>query len=545
MAYQLTFVVSSLLLSFLQPGAPISISSSGTDNQECCTSTSRNISCGSLSFALSCISNRTTPSPVTLIIEEKASIDKEINFLIPSNYNVSVSGDLPNKDVILHCGDGNSTLTIKASGKKKSFITFSGIRFQKCGPLVPAAVLVDGTNGMLSAEFEKCTFANNSCSGLNAKDVDLAVKNSVFMFNFANQTNSFETDFEFGKTSLGGSLGVMFQGNSHQVQVSSSMFKMSETFVNKDINVVSHDTDKIRLLSNYYASGGGMSVIHAFDSSNNRVEIKDCNFHDNKGTYGGGLFLTFIHNSTENELSLTGSTVFNNYVSQTGGGILVSSWDQAHNNSIKIVNCNISANTAMGGGAMKIIYNSKDPNDVDRGGIVAFEMHNSAIFENTATSGSALRLLSNLPLGRSSPILPKFHSCSFMGHRPTSNSKEYPGAILSTKLGLEFYESNTLSYNSQGSAIYISSGTIHVKGTLIFYKNRGMQGGAAYLADLSKIVLYPGSHLQLIENHADFRGGGLYVEATTLRETTYPYNPGCFLQYSEAKVPPSKWQVCD
>lgn len=543
MAYQLSFVASSLLLFFFRPGAPISISSNGTDQQECCTL--RNMSCGSLSFALSCISNKTTPSPVTLIIEEGTSIDKQINFLIPSNYNVSVSGSLQNRDASLHCSDGNSTLNIKASGMMKSFITFNGVRFQNCGPLVPAAVLIDGTNGVLSAEFEKCTFANNSCSGLNARDVDLTIKNSVFMHNFANQTNSFDIDFEFGKTSLGGSLGVMFQGNSHKVQVSSSMFKMSETFVNKDVNVVSHNTNKVTVLSNYYASGGGMSVIHAFNSSDNKVDIKDCNFHENKGTYGGGLFLTFIHNSTGNQLSLAGSTVFNNHVSQTGGGILVSSWDQAHNNSIKVVSCNISANTAMGGGAMKIIYNSKDPRNVDRGGIVAFEMHNSTVFENTATSGSALRLLSNLPPGRSSPILPKFYSCNFSGHRPTSNSKEYPGAILSTKLGLEFYENNTLSYNSQGSAIYISSGTIHVKGTLIFYKNRGMQGGAAYLADLSKIVLYPGSHLQLIENHADFRGGGLYVEATTLRETTYPYNPGCFLQYSEAKVPPSKWQVCN
>lgn len=508
----------------------------GLDSSSCCLSFAS--PCETLEYAFSCIANGTSGSPAEILIDGVASINRTINFTIPTGYNVSVKSRTE-ANAEIKCTSSRAVLELRSNGV--SDISFKGILIHNCGPEVPAAILIEGP---LNARFDHCTFENNTCSGLNVRDANVLIKNSKFRNNIANASNSFEIDFEFGKTSLGGSLGIMFdKGVGNQVEIISSNFSHSKSFVNRGRYAVSHDTGKQRLLSNYYASGGGLSVINTFDSKENTVIIKECNFEHNRGTYGGGLFLTFVHNATGSRVLLENSIVANNFVSLTGGGLLISSWDRAYNNSVDIKNCHIFSNNAMGGGAMKVIYNSIDPYSESKVGSLNFKMQNTNIYGNRATSGSALRLLSNAPAGRIQPILPKIVDCVIKGHRPARGSKEYPGAVLSTKLGIEFIGTNYLLDNVQGSAIYISSGTIHVKGTLIFHGNIGAQGGAAYLADTSRIKMYPGSYLNISKNHANFRGGGLYVEATTLQDVIYPYNPGCFLQYSEAKIPPSKWQV--
>ena len=508
----------------------------GRDNSSCCTTPS--FSCQSLEYALSCIANKTAANPSVILIDGGAGLNGRTNFIIPKGYNVTISSktDTPTE---ITCKTSRSMLIIRSNGYAS--VKFKNIIVSNCGPKVPSSVLIEGP---LHAEIDNCTFIDNMCSGLNSRDANLTIKSSKFKNNIANQSDSFDIDFKFGNTSLGGGLGVMFdKAIGNKVQIISSDFSFGSTFVNKDPDAVSHDTGKKRLLSNYYASGGGLSIINTFDSQDNSVLINNCNFEHNAGTYGGGLFLTFVHNSTGNSILVENSSVSKNNVSLTGGGLLISTWDKAHNNKVTLRKCNIFSNNAMGGGAMKVIYNSIDPYNENKGGSFNFEMHDCKIFDNQAMSGSALRLLSNIPAGRVPPLLPKLFNCRISRHRPAKNSKEYPGAVLSTKLGIEFFGSNYLVKNTQGSAIHISSGIIHVKGTLVFYHNMGLQGGAAYLADTSKIVLHPGSYLNISQNHANFRGGGLYVEATTLREVTYPYNPGCFLQYSEAKTPPSKWQV--
>ena len=536
MVMMLHFAVLCFVFEARRVSALTVSSTGGKDDASCCTSSVT--ACKSLSFALSCISHSTVESPTDVILDGVISIDGITEMIMPKDYNVTIASKT-STPAVLNCSTVYAMLIFKSIGGAS--ISLRNIIVRDCGPNVPSAILIEGP---LKATIHNCTFMDNLCSGLNSRDASLTVNNSRFINNIANQSNSFDIDFAFGNTSLGGGLGIMFdKGIGNTVEILSSDFMLGRTFVNKDPNAASHDTSNTRLLSNYYASGGGLSVINTFDSRNNTVLIRNCKFEGNRGTYGGGLFLTFVHNSTGSSVTVENCTVAHNYVSLTGGGLLISSWDKAHNNSVTLKKCNIFSNNAMGGGAMKVIYNSIDPTNDNKGGIVDFQMHDCNVFENKAMSGSALRLLSNLPSGRTPAGLPKLFNCTISGHSPARGSKEYPGAVLSTKLGIEFYGNNLLVNNTLGSAIHISSGTLHVRGTLVFQGNIGLQGGAVYLADTSKIILYPKSHLKVFKNHANFRGGGLYVEATTLLEVTYPYNPGCFLQYSEAKTPPSSWQV--
>ena len=533
LSYQL-----ALLTLLLSRSVAIKVKSyDGVDNSACCQSSVR--PCKSLAFAFSCISNNTSGSPSIISVDGVASLVGRTELIVPEDYNVTVESQsvVP---AVISCESSTAMLLVRSKGGGAS-VAFRNILVRNCGPNVPSAVLIEGP---LNAEFSNCTFINNICSGLNSRDANLTIRDSRFRNNIANQSASFAIDFAFGNTSLGGGLGVMFdKGIGLKVQITSSDFTLGSSFVNYDPNAVSHDTGKTRLLSTYYATGGGLSVISTFHSHDNSVVIRNCNFEHNRGTYGGGLYFAFAHNSTRNSVLVENCTVARNFVSLTGSGLLISSWDRAHNNTLILKGCNIFSNNAMGGGAMKVIYNNIDPSNVNRGGLMDFQMHNCNVFDNVAVSGSALRLLSTTPSGHGPQLLPKLYNCTISGHRPARGSKEYPGAILSTNVGIEFHGRNYLTNNTQGSAIHISLGTIHVRGILVFEHNIGLLGGAAYLADASKVRLYPGSYLRISNNHAKFSGGGLFAEATALQEVQYPYNPGCFLQYSEEETPPSLWQV--
>jgi len=508
----------------------------GIDNSPCCESSGT--ACKSLSYALSCISNSSTASPTDVMVDGDASLNGRTELTIPYDYRITISS-LSSTPATISCESGNSMMVIRSIGGAS--VSFRNIVVRNCGPNVPSAILIEGP---LKATFDNCTFMDNFCSGLNSRDASLMVNNSRFINNIANQSNSFDINFAFGNTSFGGGLGVMFdKGIGNKVEILSSDFTLGSAFFNKDSDAVSHDTDKAKLLANYYASGGGIAVINTFDCKDNTVIIRNCNFMHNKGTYGSGMFFTFVHNATGNSILVQNCTIAHNFASHTGGGVLVTSWDKGHNNTVILRNCNIFANNAMAGGAIKVIYNSIDPFNENKGGIIDFQMHDCNVFGNKAKSGSALRLLSNLPFGLTPSLVPKLYNCIISGHSPATGSKEYSGAVLSTKLGIEFHGNNFLLNNTHGSAIHISSAIIHVRGTLVFQGNIGLKGGAAYLAESSKIVLYPHSYLKFNKNHADFRGGAIYSEVVTLREVVYPFNPGCFLQYSEKRVPPSKWKT--
>ena len=512
-------------------------SNGGIDNSTCCQSSV--VPCKSIAIAFSCISNKTIGSPSVILLNGVVSLNGKTELIIPKDYNVTIKSQTA-VPAAVNCESSSSMLLLRSNGGGAS-VVFRNILVRNCGPKVPSAVLIEGP---LNAEFKNCTFINNICSGLNSRDANLTVINSKFYNNTANRSANSETDFKFGKNSLGGGLGIMFhKGIGLKVHIISSTFIRSVRFANFDPNDQKQGTGKTKMLSNYHGSGSGLFVVSTLASHDNSVIIKTCSFEENTGTYGGGLIATFDQNSTRNSIFIENCTMAKNSVSLTGGGLLISSWDRAHNNMVTLRDCSIFSNTAMGGGAMKIIYNSIDPSSMNRGGSLDFQMHNCNVFDNEAMSGSALRLLSNIPSGRVPQLLPKLFNCTLSRHGPARGSKEYPGAILSTKVGIEFHGTNYLTNNTQGSAIHISSGTLHIKGILSFDRNIGLLGGAAYLADASRIMLYPESYLRISNNHAKFKGGGLFVEATALQEVTYPYNPGCFLQYSEARVLPSLWKV--
>ena len=530
---------------------PIIISSNGEDSFSCVQNVSapsiKPIPCKSIDYVFQLVSNGTLRSPLEVHTDEEVDINNHTELKIPNDYQVTIkpmtkAGNQLHATVF-RCSNSNASVAIKPlQNGDNAVIAFLNISFTNCGPNVPAAVLVDGP---ISVSFRNCTFIHNYCSGLNVRDANLIVNHCIFMHNYANQTTDFAVDFVFGKTSLAGSLGLMFeQGSGFEVHIDSSVFKWSTSYVNPNEYVISHDTgEKIRNLSNYYAIGGGIGAVHAFNSNGNLVNITNCHFDNNTATYGGGIYWIFLHHSSDNRIYVSNSVISRNYVSQTGGGILFVGWDKAHNNSGIFTNCNISYNDAMSGGGLKVTFNNKDPHDPNKGGILKFELRKCFLNWNTAMSGSALRLMLNLPIGAIVPQLPKFSDCAFENHKPSRDSKEYPGAILSSRLGFTFEGTNTFKSNVQGSAIYSSHCSIHVKGSVQFVKNRGKDGGAIYLADISNIILYPGSTLLFERNQADFRGGALYVESTALKETTYPYNPSCFFQYSVPKVRHSEWKV--
>lgn len=443
------------------------------------------------------------------------------------------------KGVKISCTEPNAGFRFFGRGT----INVTGITFSNCGSQVAAAVVLFNMN----ATFQHCTFMDNSASGINAIDSNISIQNSTFLRNNAqNVAKKFKDGFVFGKTNIGGAIGIMFHnGSHHRVEIKNCAIRENSAFVKNSKFTSTHPTkDKKRILSNYFTLGGGISILHAFNSNNNTVVIADSVVEKNSATYGGGIFVTNVHNATDNKVFLSNLIISKNYVTQTGGGFIFSNWDYSHRNFFKMVNTIVKMNQAMMGGGTKLIQNNRHPNrESFRSGTVTIEIHKTVFTQNIAKSASAIRLLFNQPIGFVAPVIPVFKDCIIETNYPDDNSREYLGAVISSRLGLVLTGRSTIQNNYGGSAIYISQAELHVKGYISFLNNRGKFGGAIYVADISRIVMYPKSELCFHGNKADISGGALYVESSNFVETMYPYNPGCFLQYCTAKTPPSEWNA--
>ena len=346
-------------------------------------------------------------------------------------------------------------------------------------------------------------------------------------------------------TNLGGAIGIMFQhAINGRVIINNCDIKGNTAFVNNASFVNTHATNNKRILSNYYTLGGGLSIIHTHGAHHNIVKVTNCNIEKNMATYAGGIFVTFVHNATENSVYMRNLTIKDNFASQTGGGFICSSWERSHNNSFDLHESIVTDNEAMTGGGAKLILNNRNPfRPEEAAGIIRIKIAKTHFVRNYAKSASAIRLLFNLPNIMAPPIIPVLEDCNISYNKPVEGSKSYLGAIISTRLSFALIGRNISMRNTAGSVVYISNAEVHMMGNTFFYYNQGKYGGAMYIADRSKLILHPSSLLHFEGNQADIHGGALNVESSNYVETMYPYNPGCFLQYSEPKTPPSNWTV--
>uniref|UniRef100_A0A1X7TRR4 Right handed beta helix domain-containing protein n=1 Tax=Amphimedon queenslandica TaxID=400682 RepID=A0A1X7TRR4_AMPQE len=97
--------------------------------------------------------------------------------------------------------------------------------------------------------------------------------------------------------------------------------------------------------------------------------------------------------------------------------------------------------------------------------------------------------------------------------------------IIDTELigngGNKIMNSNAISFSNVTVASSTSTGLtlvrslVTIKNNLIFKNNTGVVGGGLAINDSSRLILTSSANLEFIDNHASYKGGGIYVEEST------------------------------
>ena len=72
--------------------------------------------------------------------------------------------------------------------------------------------------------------------------------------------------------------------------------------------------------------------------------------------------------------------------------------------------------------------------------------------------------------------------------------------------------SNVTVANSHSTGLSLTRSLVTIKNNLIFKNNTGVVGGGLAINDSSELILTLSANLEFIDNHASYKGGGIYVE---------------------------------
>lgn len=195
------------------------------------------------------------------------------------------------------------------------------------------------------------------------------------------------------------------------------------------------------------------------------VTITDSNLNNNNVTRGGGIF-------NVGTLTVTGSNIKNNIVTEYGGGI------SNNEGNLTVINCNINNNTADHGGGLSnnegnlTVFNSiiSGNTAINDGGGGIFnsanlKLNNSSINNNIASYGGGIYNIANVTLTN-----------SFVNN----NKAEFGGGIFNNQETLKL-SSSTIDYNSasKGGAIDNCQGIISIVYSQIV-GNTASQGNAIF-----------------------------------------------------------------
>ena len=75
--------------------------------------------------------------------------------------------------------------------------------------------------------------------------------------------------------------------------------------------------------------------------------------------------------------------------------------------------------------------------------------------------------------------------------------------------------SNVTVANSTSTGLTLERSLVTIKNNLIFKNNAGVVGGGLAINDSSELKLSSSANLEFIDNHASYKGGGIYVEQAT------------------------------
>ena len=474
-----------------------------------------------------------------------------------SGSNVSFGSDSSftnNSAVVGHSGGIYVLLSNVSFGDDGSFTNNSALR--------GGAVIVDGSNVSFG---DYNTFINNSAGEYGG---GVLAFNSIVSFgdNSGFINNSGEYD---------GGGGVYVSGSNVSFGDNSTFISNSADYGGGGLYIVLGSSvsfsDDNSFINNLAAIGGGVYV-----SGSNVSFGSDSSFTNNSSWYGGGVYVegsnvnfgddsSFINNSVGGKYGIGGgvcvlgsnvnfgdnSGFINNSAKHGSGGVNVEGSNVSFGDDSSFINNSAGDG---GGGGVYIKESTVSFGDSDftgnlaafGGGVYVEESHVS--FGDDDFTGNSADHFGGCMAAKESTI-DICGSSDFM-----NNSARYGGCIFLDTCKLTFSKATIFSWNSvnthtqysggsgdvhdarYGGALLALSSDLTFGGSHELANNSAGYGGAIYLTLDSKIYLLPNTTTSFEKNHAQYRGGALFVDANPFTYCIFDEDvqtnirDGCFIQ---------------
>ena len=283
-------------------------------------------------------------------------------------------------------------------------------------------------------------------------------------------------------------------------------------------------------------------------AENNTVNIIDSYIAHNQAVWGAG-FLVDVDYASKNRIVMKNVYFFNNSCpidAETGGGairVLFAAQVRIPSNMITITNSTFDYNfTYFGGG----VFMSTNPEIGVLDASNRIEFSNCIWLRNIARVSSAIDLSPFIDISEGQLIIPVFDNCSFI-----QNSNSYTtdivqsvglGSLNSDGIPTEFYNENYFTEND-GTALSVLDAlvTFKLNSSAVFYRNKGLRGGAIALLGSTILRIFPHTKLLFEENMATDKGGAIYFISLGVRDVINLCK--CFIQYYDYTISPLEWET--
>ena len=508
----------------------------GNDTSSCLTPTAR-YPCFSLQYALIALDNMDVQNLTTLVItvlDTKYLLADRLVIAQPNeNRSVYISGE--RKSTIIQCSSPGAAIVVGSQfvpvfGYARN-VHLRDLTFQNCGPSLAAAILVWSASNV---SLRSCTFRDNANAAVNAFDSSLMIESCVFHNNTGNVRHENVT-FSPGLTSSGGALSFMFiHAVELTVTIRNSTFRLNSAHVNNS----EFHTAPASNITGFYRDGGGLLAAFVHEAKLCSVYITNCNFSNNRATYGGGVYLIGTGSSFNNRVTFDGGILEHNWGAQTGGAVTSSVWDSARKMNVSLKNLIIRHNWSRRGAGLNYFLMSYvgDPSNS------AMRLENVQFLSNSGYGSRAIRFTTALPLDIRLSSTPEIINCTVSSHVHSDSTPTFTSPFTSQRVDVIFRGHNVFQGNKGAGAVHMENNILQVEGKVTFSHNTAYKGGALQLT-ASQIKLHPGSELLFVGNQATTMGGAMLVHTFMADEMIHQYNTDCFLTYINRHLPPSQWKV--
>ena len=294
-----------------------------------------------------------------------------------------------------------------------------------------------------------------------------------------------------------------------------------------------------------FGRGGGMCFIIDI-SSNNSVEVLNCNFTMNSGIWGGGLYVAVQDYSHNNKIFFRNSNFLENICDYVGGGVdmgyLFSLTKPSTNNSITFESCRFYENEASFGGGIGI-FSTPSLNLSNKNHISLKDCHWS---RNMAEIGAAVDISPHIWLSpnfdRNTQI--QFSDCTFehnylqirMRSKNEKNMSYMRGRGSFSASGYNLILQGNFTFrNNTDSAMFLTNTNVMFKSSshVNFDDNSGFDGGAMFLLGSSSLKVQDDSVLKFTNNRAIASGGAIFQYIHDFKYFIYSHK--CFIEYEGEK----------